>query len=241
MPLPGWTIEAVEVPLSIREASTHLVSRIHKGRRGRSAAATRWAAGPDRSPGSDVDTERGDGGGDRAAGSPRRGAVAGCGLRRAARPRRAHRGDRVRDQQRTRRTTVADRSPGRVGIAVPHQSASDGDTSRLGENGGGRGFAGLEAAWAGLSPARDSQRLLSCPVARGGRPRRDGGVRENPAAETQEIRLATIWTVTAARPVSDTATMSPNPTVAKTVTVKYSDAIRDRLVEKLPGVVAAIR
>ena len=34
MPLPGWTIEAVKVPLSIREASTHLVSTIHKGRRG---------------------------------------------------------------------------------------------------------------------------------------------------------------------------------------------------------------
>lgn len=34
MPLPGWTIEAVKVLLSIREASTHLVSRIHTaGRR----------------------------------------------------------------------------------------------------------------------------------------------------------------------------------------------------------------
>ena len=32
--MPGWTIEAVQVLLSIREASTHLVSRIHKGKRG---------------------------------------------------------------------------------------------------------------------------------------------------------------------------------------------------------------
>ena len=37
---------------------------------------------------------------------------------------------------------------------------------------------------------------------------------------------ATIWPVTRARAASLVATMSPNPTVANTVTVKYSSSVR---------------
>jgi hypothetical protein len=49
MPLPGWTIEAVEVLLSIREASTHLVSVRHE------VACVEWALRDRRLVGGDVD------------------------------------------------------------------------------------------------------------------------------------------------------------------------------------------
>ena len=39
-------------------------------------------------------------------------------------------------------------------------------------------------------------------------------------------RSATIWIVTSTRAVAETGVMSPKPTVANTVTVKYSASVR---------------
>ena len=48
-------------------------------------------------------------------------------------------------------------------------------------------------------------------------------------------RSSIIWPVTTSRAVSAWALMSPNPTVEKIVTVKYSASVRDKAEVKVEG------